>query len=108
MELYGNQEYVFESKYRFEQILTKLRNYAGSVDVQSGYKLASGVEVGNMVIEKFSFRNGNFMIIVINVVDDGAEPAKVFLTIKERQEGLINFSFGKKEKIKNEIINLLT
>lgn len=108
MELYGNQEYVFESKYEFDQIISRLQGYAGSVEVQSRYRLDSGVEVGNLLIEKFSFRNGNFMIVVINVVDDKSEPAKVFLAIKERQEGLINCSFGKKEKIKNEIKSLLT
>lgn len=107
MELYGNQEYVFESKYEFEEIINKLQAYAGSIEVQSRYRLDSGVEVGNLMIEKFSFRNGNFMIVVINVVADHNELPKVFLTIKERQEGLINFSFGKKEKIKNEIKSLL-
>ncbi len=108
MELYGNQELIIESKYKFEEIMNKLEVYAGSVEVKSMYKLDSGVQVGNLVIEKFSLRNANFMIIVLNVVDDNVESPKVFLTIKERQEGLINFSFGKKEKIRKEMISLVT
>ncbi len=108
MELYGNQDYFVESKYSIEQCKVKMADFSRGFDVESSFRLDNGTLITNLVFEKYSFRNGNFMSIFMNLVDDGQGTTKVFFAIKERQEGLVNFSFGKKEKLRRQIVEALT
>lgn len=112
MELNYNNKNVFESSYTIEEIVYILEKHIndkalGSLEIESSYKFDSGVKVANLLLERYSFRNSNFMMIMINVVDEGSGFSKVFLNVKERSQGILSVSWGKKEKIEKEITELL-
>lgn len=108
MELYGNTMETISSPYTIEECNTRLETYANCIDVYSNIKTDNGTHIINMMFEKLSLRNGNFMVVFVNLVSENDNGTEVFFTIKERQEGFINFSFGKKQKIINQLTELLT
>lgn len=108
MESYGNTMETINSPYSIEECNAKLETYANGIDVYSHLKTDNGTQIINMMFEKLSLRNGNFMIIFVNLVAENNHGTTVFFTIKERQEGFINFSFEKKQKIINQLTELLT
>lgn len=106
MEVYGNTMENFTTSKKIEECRELVNTYVNGMEFYSDIKMSNGTQVINCIFEKFSFRNTNFMTIYMNIVSED-DKTEVFFAIKERQEGFLTFSLGKKKKLTEEIKRLL-
>lgn len=93
------------SNLSFDQVIDTIRKYAnGGEEVNV---ISNGTDkVGTIVFKKLAIFQSNFFFVFVTVAElDGR--CSVLVTVKERQEGLIQMSWGKKEKIYKDIQNLI-
>ncbi len=108
MELYGNTMENLHSSLSIQTCKDKIESYANGIELYSNVTTDNGVEITNYIFEKYSLRNANFITIYMNMVAENDKGTEIFFSLKERQEGLLNFSFGKKQKLIKEITELLS